>query len=184
MQNFIELAQKNGVELVPEGACQFCGAGTQRGIHECVEIFGVGFPLVDYADSGNHFYRFASVDAHTLQHPEIHGRWNNHFHLTRQHLYFSYRILWDYSMSPKLSEFLKAYKVHHPTEFLEPPDPLKRGKMSVLDVLNGSKDEAECKHTIHQWGKAVYEAWERHHATVDEIALGFLKTKEGVRARR
>ena len=90
MQDYIDKAKKNGVTLLGNGRCQFCDAETTRGIHECVEIFSLGFQMIDYSKIDNHLYRFLTVDAHTLQHPEIHGRWNNHFHLTRQHLIFKY----------------------------------------------------------------------------------------------
>ena len=43
MQDYIDLARKNGVTLLDNGKCQFCGANTQRGIHECLEIFNLGF---------------------------------------------------------------------------------------------------------------------------------------------
>ena len=43
MQDYIDLAEKNGVKLVDFGNCQFCGAKTKRGIHECLEIFNLGF---------------------------------------------------------------------------------------------------------------------------------------------
>ncbi|MFZ1806223.1 MAG: DUF5946 family protein, partial [Cyclobacteriaceae bacterium] len=94
MQDYIALAEKNGVVLLDKGKCQFCGAHTQRGIHECLEIFNLGFQDIDFSNTENHIYRFWIVDAHTLQHPEIHGRWNNHFHLTRLHLIFKYDVQW------------------------------------------------------------------------------------------
>ena len=81
MQDYMAIAAKNGITLLANGKCQFCGAHTQRGVHECVELFNVGFQHLDFSKKENHFYRFLIVDAHTLQHSEIHGRWNNHFHL-------------------------------------------------------------------------------------------------------
>ncbi len=90
--------RKNGVTLQDTGPCQFCGADTKRGVHECLEIFNPGFQDIDYANLVNHVYRFLIIDAHTLQHPEIHGRWSNHFHLTRLHLIFKYSIKWSYSL--------------------------------------------------------------------------------------
>lgn len=119
MQDYINTAAKNGVTLLASGSCQFCGATTKRGIHECLEIFSLGFKL-DYSIATNHLFRFVSVDAHALQHPEIHGRWNNHFHLTRLHLIFQYKIKWNYKLSSKLSGHLNRYKAHKGNEHLEP----------------------------------------------------------------
>ncbi|WP_424963752.1 DUF5946 family protein [Ekhidna sp.] len=124
MQDYIDLAKKNGVVLYDTGHCQFCGAATKRGVHECVEIFSLGFQQIDYSRTENHIYRFLSVDAHTLQHPEIHGRWNNHFHLTRLHLILRQQVMWNYKLSPELSDHLNRYKAQHMDEILNPPQPL------------------------------------------------------------
>lgn len=148
MQNYIDFAEKNGVKLLGEGACQFCGADTKRGIHECLEIFNLGFQEIDFSKTENHFYRFLIVDAHTLQHPEIHGRWNNHFHLSRLHLIFRYDINWTYKLSPKLSDCLNKYKIHHSDEYLTPPEKLNRGKITTTDIKSKSTNEQECKDLI------------------------------------
>lgn len=174
MQDYIDLATKNGVILLDEGKCQCCGAKTQRGIHECLEIFNLGFQGVDFANSENHLYRFFIVDAHTLQHPEIHGRWSNHFHLSRLHLIFKYSVVWTYQLSPKLSDYLNGYKKHRPNEYLDPPEALKRGSISTTDILEKSLDDKGCKELIREWALEVYEKWQEHHHIADTIARGFL----------
>lgn len=65
MQDYIELAKKNGVTLLDSGKCQFCGANTQRGIYEYLEIFNLGFQVIDFSNIENQIYRFLIVDAHT-----------------------------------------------------------------------------------------------------------------------
>ncbi|UII77618.1 DUF5946 family protein [Flagellimonas sp. HMM57] len=174
MQDYSSFAQKNGITLKSKGHCQFCGAKTTRGVHECVEVFNLGFPIIDYSKKENHFYRFLAVDAHTLQHSEIHGRWNNHFHLTRQHLIFEYGVIWDYNLSALLSDCLKMYKVEKPNEILITPSLLRRGKSTVLDVINDSVDEISCKKSIKTWGKDVYQAWNTYHQIIDVIAERFM----------
>ncbi|WP_207421548.1 DUF5946 family protein [Desertivirga brevis] len=175
MQDYIDIANKNGVILLNRGSCQFCGAETKRGIHECIEIFSLGFQLIDYSKPENHIYRFLSVDAHTLQHPEIHGRWNNHFHLTRQHLMFHYQIQWNYSFSPKLSNYLNLYKAGKSEEYLVPPKIFARGNITVTDLINKAANESDCQEMIKRWGMEVYNSWSRHHETVDGIADEFIK---------
>ena len=86
MQDFMDQAAKNGVDLLNKGRCQFCGADYQKGIFDCMENYNSGLLLFDFNDPKYLLNRFLSVDAHALQHPEIHGRWSNHFHLTRLHL--------------------------------------------------------------------------------------------------
>ena len=174
MQNYIDFARKNGVILLYKGACQFCGAKTERGIHECLEIFNIGFQTIDFSDPKNHIYRFLIVDAHTLQHPEIHGRWNNHFHLSRLHLIFKYDIQWTYQHSPKLSDYLNKYKVYHQDEYLIPPKVLERGTLTTTDIKGSSDNEEQCKILIKKWAREVYNAWSDAHNIVDLIAKGFL----------
>jgi hypothetical protein len=175
MQDYIDLAEKNGVTLLYSGPCQFCGAKTKRGIHECLEIFNLGFQEIDFSDPENHIYRFLIVDAHTLQHPEIHGKWNNHFHLSRLHLIFEYGIQWTYGLSPKLSEDLNKYKVFKPNEILTPPEILNRGTITTTDVKENCTNEKNSKELIKKWALEVYQKWSTHHSIVDNIAKGFLK---------
>ncbi|MBV6645506.1 MAG: hypothetical protein KI790_08645 [Cyclobacteriaceae bacterium] len=174
MQDYISLAAKNGITLDDEGPCQFCGALTTGGIHECIEIFSLGFQVIQYANPDNHLHRFMSVDAHTLQHPEIHGRWNNHFHLTRQHLIFRYNVQWTYQLSPRLSDYLNRYKADKSDEFLTPPKIMERGSITTTHIKSQSKNSADCRKWIENWGKEVYQAWDQHHDLVDAIAQGFL----------
>ena len=174
MQDYQDFAAKNGIELLEEGACQFCGAATTRGVHECVELFSLGFPVLDFAETENHYYRFLMVDAHTLQHSEIHGRWNNHFHLTRQHLMLKYQVRWNYALSPQLSDLLKGYKSENPEAHLTPPPVKERGVLTITDVKEDSITARASRRSILQWSRSVYRAWEHHHASVDGIAKQFL----------
>ena len=176
MQDYLSIAEKNGFTLSGEGPCQCCGAATVRGIHECVEVFSLGFESIDYGQDSNHRYRFLGVDAHTLQHPEIHGRWNNHFHLTRQRLMLSHGVKWTYQHSPLLSDFLKRYKAEHPDEVLTPPALGARGELTATDVLACDHDEQQCKAQIEAWAAAVHRVWEAHHPVVERLAQGFLET--------
>ncbi|UTW61237.1 hypothetical protein KFE98_14600 [bacterium SCSIO 12741] len=175
MQDYIGFAEKNGVTLLNEGPCQFCGAQTTRGVHECLDIFNLGFQSIDFSQVQNHKYRFWIVDAHTLQHPEIHGRWNNHFHLTRLHLQFHLGVNWSYALSPKLSDHLNVYKQQHKDEQLTPPPCLHRGSITTTDILRVSEDAETCKTAIEKWAREVYQAWNEHHAVVEFIAKGFLE---------
>ena len=191
MQNYIDFANKNGIELLSKGNCQFCGANTKKGIHECLDIFNIGFQYIDFSIAKNLKYRFLIVDAHTLQHPEIHGRWNNHFHLSRLHLIFKYDIIWNYKLSPKLSDYLNKYKKYKQEEYLEPPEVLKRGRITTTDIIEKSKNqrprpttstgnEKECKDLIEKWAVEVYEKWNAHYDIVDNIAKGFLSHKQKI----
>lgn len=174
MQDYISLAEKNGVTLKATGPCQFCGANTTRGVHECMDIFNLGFKEIDFNRAENHIFRFLIVDAHTLQHPEIHGRWSNHFHLTRLHLIFHHGIAWRYELSPILSDRLNRFKRENPDEVLSPPPALMRGKISSTDLSDSGADLSELKKMIEDWARKVYEAWGDNLSAIEPIAKRFL----------
>jgi hypothetical protein len=175
MQDFIDQAEKNGVILVETGKCQFCGADYQRGIFECMENYNSGLLFFDFHDPKNQLYTFLSVDAHALQHPEIHGRWSNHFHLTRLHLILHKKETWDYKKSPLLSNFLNRYKSNRPDEFLKVPEPLARGKITANEV-NKVTTALESAKLIFDWADEVYHSWGSNHGIVAQIADGFLES--------
>jgi hypothetical protein len=174
MKNFIDQANKNGVTLLDKGSCQFCGANYQRGIFECMDNYNNGLEHLDFNDSENHLFRFLSVDAHALQHPEIHGRWSNHFHLTRLNLILDKKQTWDYKKSPMLSDYLNAYKLNRPNEFLNIPKPLYRGKITAKDLIKATTAD-ECVEQIKKWADEVYQAWTANHSLVSKIADGFIE---------
>jgi hypothetical protein len=173
MQDFIDQAAKNGVILLNKGKCQFCGAGYQRGIFECMENYNNGLLLFDFNEPKSHLYRFLSVDAHALQHPEIHGRWSNHFHLTRLYLIIEKKQTWDHNKSPLLSDYLNRYKSNKSEEFLEAPESLYRGKITAKD-LTKVKTAEECAQLIIKWADEVYQSWNSNHVIISQIAEGFL----------
>jgi len=173
MQDFIDQANKNGVTLLDNGMCQFCGADYQRGIFECMDNYNSGLEHLDFNDAENHLFRFLSVDAHALQHPEIHVRWSNHFHLTRLNLILDKKQTWDYKKSPMLSDYLNAYKLNRPNEFLTIPKPLDRGKVTAKDLIKATTGD-ECVELIKKWADEVYHSWSSSHSLVSQIADGFL----------
>ncbi|MES2558179.1 MAG: DUF5946 family protein [Bacteroidota bacterium] len=173
MQDFIDQARKNGVILLDTGRCQCCGADYPRGIFDCMDNYNNGLELLDFTNASYHPSRFLSVDAHALQHPEIHGRWSNHFHLTRLHLILALQQQWDYSKSPLLSAYLNEYKANSPDEFLLVPQPQKRGTRTAKDLAQATAPE-ECVALIREWAEDVYHAWSANDALIGPIADGFI----------
>lgn len=139
-----------------------------------MDVFNLGFESIDYSNPENHIYRFMTVDAHALQHPEVHGRWSNHFHLMRQYLILELGVSWHYGLSPRLSDHLNQYKSTRLDERLIVPPPLERGKITVTDISNVAKNRTVCQEMIMSWSKAVYEAWHLSHRIVAPVAEGFL----------
>jgi hypothetical protein len=173
MQDFIDQANKNGVPLIDKGRCQFCGADYQKGIFDCINNYNHGLQLLDFNNPEHDISRFLSVDAHALQHPQIHGRWSNHFHLTRLNLILDKKQTWDYKKSPMLSDYLNVYKLNRPSESLSIPKPLERGKTTSKDLIKATTAN-ECVELIKKWADAVYHSWSSSHSIVDQIADGFL----------
>ncbi len=178
MQNYIDFANKNGITLLDKGKCQFCGGNVIEGIKECIDTFNNELDsIIDFYNPNNTIYKFLSVDAHTLQHSEIHGRWNNHLHLTRLHLIINYKINWTYESTSKLSRCLNSYKQAHQEEYLISPKPFERGLLTISEVINHSENEDKCKEMIRKWALEVYKNWEKYHKTVEEIAEQFINTR-------
>lgn len=173
MKDFTDQAIKNGVILLNKGNCQFCGAEYQRGIFECMENFNNGLDLLDFNNADYHVSKFLRVDAHALQHPEIHGRWNNHFHLTRLNLIRDKKVVWDYNKSPLLSSFLNGYKQNKQDEIFTPPQPFQRGIITVKDLAKATTAN-ECVELINDWANEVYQTWFQYHSVVSQIADDFL----------
>ncbi len=175
MQSYIDFANKNGVVLLEKGKCQFCGANVSDGIKDCVDLFNNKLDAsLNFYNPENYIYKFLSVDAHTLQHPEIHGRWNNHLHLTRLHLILKYKINWTYKSSTILSNCLNKYKQTHLDEYLIPPRPLERGSLTITDIINHSQNEQKFKEMIKRWSVEVYTSWNKYHITVEKIAENYI----------
>lgn len=173
MQDFTDQAIKNVITLQNVGWCQFCGADFRKGVFECMESYNNGLELLDFNNSEYHLTRFLSVDAHALQHPEIHGRWSNHFHLTRLNLILDKKQHWDYKKSPLLSDYLNEYKITRPNEFLAVPKPLERGNITAKDLAKATTAD-ECVELIRKWADEVYNTWSLNHSVVSQIADGFL----------
>lgn len=173
MQDFIDQAKKNGLTLLDKGRCQFCGADYQKGIFDCMDNYNHGLQLLDFNNSEHQISRFLTVDAHALQHPEIHGLWSNHFHLTRLTLILVKKQSWDYKKSPLLSDYLNNYKQNKPNKFLEIPKPMERGKINAKDLTKVTRAD-ECVELIKKWADEVYHSWSASHSIVSQIADGFL----------
>lgn len=180
MQDFIDQANKNGVTLFDKGNCQFCGAAHQKGIFDCMDHYNNVLQFLDFNNSEHHIIRFLSVDAHALQHPEIHGRWSNHFHLTRLNLMLHKKQTWDYKKSPLLSDYLNNYKLNKQNEFLVVPEPLDRGKITTKDFMTMATAD-EYIELIEKWADEVYHSWGSNHILVSQIADGFLANYNNLR---
>jgi len=174
MQDILSFAQKNNVQLLGTGNCQFCGAICSKGVFECIENYTNLLDFLEQQSLREHFTRFMSIDAHALQHSEIHGRWSNHFHLTRLFLVLENNVVWDYKKSPQLSNHLKEYKIKHSNEKLQVPSLFDRGNINSTILCEINQKEGTFT-TIRNWAESVFEAWKSNRDIIQYISEGFLK---------
>ena len=172
MPDFITYAKTHGIELLSEGPCQFCGSGVSKGVVEC---HGNTHHLSGVLDFNNplHFEtRFLSVDAMALQHCELHGKWNNHIHLTRLFLIFQNNVSWDYFKTPQLSNIVNKYKKNS-SELLTPPPPGQRGNITSLDLIQ-CDTTAELIGKVREWAMEVFHSFGNHHMVASTIARMYI----------
>jgi hypothetical protein len=167
MQHWKDQAKKNGLTIVKEGSCQLCGAKLLYGIEECINVAANVGNKLDHAQAVKHMTLFLTVDAHALQHSEIHGRWNNHFHLTRLHLILYEHIQWTYTFSTLLSSVLDEYKISHLDETILTP--IDRGEITVADIDDTDDTNAYIKE-VYDWARDVYRSYSHGHDVVINIS--------------
>lgn len=174
MQDYITYAKKQGIGLLTEGPCQFCGAHVTGGVFQCHENVNHVSKVLDFNNPKHYEARFLSVDAMALQHCELHGPWNNHIHLTRLFLIFELHVAWDYSKTPQLSNIINKYKKNK-TETLTPPPLQQRGKITTSDILETSTDD-EAIAKVKLWAGDVFYAFSNHHILISDIAGMYMDT--------
>ncbi len=169
MQDFRQFAAKNGLKIAETGPCQLCGAGVERGVEECLRVFGdlAGLLRSEKVYAQAHLF---SVDAHALQHAEIHGVLNNHVHL------LSLCLMLERGASaamgtrkPAVEKFLALGRQWPP---LPPPTARERGALTALDVARASAEQRPAM--ARRWAEEVWDAYRVHQPwarrTLDRLA--------------
>lgn len=172
MQDWLDQARKNNLTIQERGRCQLCSSRTEHGVAECVELASQVAPRVDHSVGVEKGTIFLSVDCHALQHSEIHGRWNNHFHLTRLNLILTDGVRWNYRLSPVLSAVVNQYKEGRDHEFIMAPNVGSRGALTVSDILDTSSEE-EYVLKVWAWARQVYASYSDGHGIVQEVSRLF-----------
>jgi hypothetical protein len=172
MQDWKSQAAKSNTIIQDHGRCQFCLSRTENGVSDCVEAASLVTHKVDHGLGVDRMTIFLCVDAHALQHPEIHGRWNNHFHLTRLNLILREHIKWSYRFSSLLSSVVDKYKKGRDDELILPPPIGARGASTVTDVLDTSSNE-EYVGIVWDWARQVYASYTNGHDIAMHISQQF-----------
>lgn len=149
-----EAALRSGA---PSDRCQCCGAAVAEGAKGCFELFAAVLEQ-GYSDRRYSAATFYGVDAHALQHPEIHGKKNNAAHLLR--------LCWVFERdahmySGTVPAWWQRYTARSDLPILAPP--ATRGAITVVDLAHPATPEAFAG-GMRRWAEAVYAAWNAHHA--------------------
>ncbi|MBC8077681.1 MAG: hypothetical protein H7Y32_16515 [Chloroflexales bacterium] len=99
---------------------------------------------------------FYGVDAHALQHPELHGKKNNAAHLLR--------LCWvierdAHAQSGTVPAWWQRYLARSDVPLLAPPK--VRGSITVVDVA-GAANPAQYAALMRRWAEDVYADWWAH----------------------
>jgi hypothetical protein len=149
----------------PTDRCQCCGALVAEGVKGCWELYSqlLGRAYGDQRYGGATFY---GVDAHALQHPELHGKKNNAAHLLRLCWVFERDA---HATSGAVPAWWQRYLARSDVPLLAPPR--GRGSITVADVAGAASPE-EYAALMRRWAEDVYAAWAAHHGWARrELAL-------------
>jgi hypothetical protein len=141
----------------PLDHCQYCGARINDGVKGCFELFSE-LCARGYTNAQFGVATFYGVDAHALQHPELHGKKNNAAHLLRLHWIFERSMYTHAGVVPK---WWQQYLQRRDVPLLAPPTP--RGTLTVVDVASATTTQ-EYANRMQDWARSVYDAWHVHHA--------------------
>lgn len=149
-----EEALKGGA---PTDSCSLCNAPVDQGVKGCFELFSE-LCARGYTDTRYGAATFYGVDAHALQHPEIHGKKNNAAHLLRLHWIFERGA---YAHSGSIPKWWQHYLQRRDVPLLAPPT--SRGQLTVVDVASATTVQ-EYTDRMEEWARSVYSAWYAYHA--------------------
>ena len=174
MKTWKEQASKNGLAIEEDGNCQLCGAMTSKGLSECIYKSSMIIHKLEHNLGVKNMTIFLCVDTYALQHSEVHGRWNNHFHLSRLNLILNRKIQWNYKFSSILSHILDTYKLKNENEIIENLELKNRGLITVVDIQK-TKLDADYVKIVNKWALEVFEKYVNGHQIVNEISEIFLR---------
>jgi hypothetical protein len=139
----------------PPDTCRCCGAQILNGVQGCFELYTQLSvqPIIQAAPLNASTYR---VNAHALQHPEIHGKTNNAAHL----LWLCW--LFEYGGDAALAGGPPWWRRAARSEVPALAAPAFRGALTVVDVASATTP-ADHLRLAEQWARAVYDAWQAHH---------------------
>lgn len=138
--------------------CHICGASITDGLKGCFEQFAeLGTKSYVNPNYGRSY--FYGVDAHALQHPEIHGKKNNAAHLLRLCWLFAYD---QHEQSHLVPKWWQQYLSRAEIPILEPPLFKQRGNITIATILQAQNDEEHLQ-LMRDWAESVYQAWQAHH---------------------
>jgi hypothetical protein len=139
----------------PPDICHCCGAHVLNGVQGCFELY-TELSVSAVAQAAPLAASTYRVNAHALQHPEIHGKTNNAAHLLW--LCWLFEFDGDASVPGGPPWWRRAGRGDVP--MLVAPE--VRGGLTVVDVAQATSPEEHLR-LAERWARAVYGAWQAHH---------------------
>mgnify|MGYP005753850525 CR=1 FL=1 len=168
LQRVHDLFEESLEQGFPPDRCHLCGARVYEGLKGCYDRYTTLLAR-EYSDPAFAAVHLYSVDAHALQHGEIHSRGNNATHLLR--------LCWlvEQGGNPHIagggSRWLQAWAERADVPYLAPP--LRRGALTVMDLVGIEAPEAYAAQA-RAWAESVWDAWADHQAWARRTLAGAL----------
>jgi len=146
------------VHTTPDNICSDCGATAAEGRRGCQKLFDevIAREFGDYRYGRLHRL---TVDAYSLQHPELYMRSGKSFvaHLTGMCTALEYDD--SRTINQAMQRWLNGPRV---VERPEPPPPLKRGDLTIA-YLDGAANPEEHLKRVREWARSTWNAWSAYH---------------------
>jgi len=156
----------------PRNSCHCCHARVREGLKGCFELFlercTLGYTQMEYRQA-----MFFGVDAHALQHPEIHGNRSSAGHLLRLHWIFERG---QQDRAGRVPQWWQRYLEREEVPYLAPPPSDQRGDVTLThEALVAADTPREHAAAMQFWAWSVYQAWQRHHEWADDTLARVLQ---------
>ena len=152
--------------------CSYCQAPVEGGVEGCKTIF-VSLNEREYSYREYGKVNLLTVDAHALQHPEIHGKKNNAFHLLSLCWLLEYNGNTAIGATPRWLQQYFSHKLNLPQ--IVPPQ--QRGEITVIDLVN-IQDASEYHKFAKLWASSVWQSWQKHHVWARNTLKLLLNSKK------
>ncbi|MHA1990766.1 MAG: DUF5946 family protein [Candidatus Hodarchaeales archaeon] len=152
--------------------CPYCHATFPSNFQNCFDYFTI-VSSIENSDVRFRKYNSYTVDAHALQHPELHGLKNNFYHL----LSLCYSL--EFIQSSILGEDIKFLQERvNSTKNIPNFDPPKDRGSLTINYISKTSDPAQYGNYAKDWAETVWNTWSNYHAEIRKEIRSLLSKKK------